>query len=218
MYECKGKTQKDSIMMKDFYLHIKKYIKDEEIKYIVDAGSLDGGDAIFFKHKYPIANVYAIEGLPENFDKYLSNNTNITPVNAVIANYDGTITYYQKNINGIHGIYNRGDEYGTRTLVLPCYKLSTIMMKYNIPSIDVLKIDVEGATLELLHSLEDNLRNIKIMHIETETYDFFKGQHLHDEVCLFLIKNNFKLIEITFVEILLNKYQSDSVWINLNQI
>jgi len=59
------------------------------------------------------------------------------------------------------------------------------MKKYNIPNIDMLKIDVEGATYDLLLSLEENLSNIKIMHIETETYPFFEGQTLHNDVCLF---------------------------------
>jgi len=90
------------------------------------------------------------------------------------------------------------------------------MKKYNIPNIDILKIDVEGATYDLLLSLEENLSNIKIMHIETETYPFFESQILHNEVCLFLIKNNFILIDITFCEITPNNYQSDSVWINNN--
>jgi len=85
-------------------------------------------------------------------------------------------------------------------------------------NIDILKIDVEGATLDLLQSLEENLDNIKIMHIETETYPFFEGQHLHEEVCLFLLNKNFKLLDITFVEITPNKFQSDSIWLNNNII
>jgi len=215
-YISNSQTEKISISMEDFYSQVKLYIKDDDIKYIVDAGSLNGGDAIFFKNKYMNANSYAIEGLPDNYEKFLKNNTQITPINTVIANYDGYIKYYQKDINGIHGIYNRGDNYGKTTLTLPCYKLSTIMKKYNIPNIDILKIDVEGATYDLLLSLEENLSNIKIMHIETETYPFFEGQTLHDDVCLFLIKNNFILIDITFCEITPNNYQSDSVWINKN--
>ena len=59
---------------------------------------------------------------------------------------------------------------------MPCYKLSSIIKKYNINTIDILKIDVEGATLELLQSLENNLNDVKIMHIETESYPFFKNQ------------------------------------------
>jgi FkbM family methyltransferase len=155
--------------------------------------------------------------LPQNYNTYLHKQNTIIQINAVIASYNGTIKYYQKDINGIHGIYNRGDEYGTKTIELPCYKLSTIMTKHNIANIDILKIDVEGATYDLLQSLENNL-NIKIIHIETETYPFFKEQILHNNVCDFLIKNNFSLIDITFVEITSNNYQSDSVWINNNII
>ena len=175
---------------------------------------MDGGDALYFKNKYNNACVYAIEGLPDNYSNYLMKLDNIISINAVIASYDGNITYYKKSINGIHGIYDRGEEYGTTTLNLPCYKLSTIMKNYKIKNIDILKIDVEGATLDLLKSLEDNLNDIKIMHIETETYSFFKGQTLHDEVCIFLQNHNFELIDIIFTEITPNNFQSDSVWIN----
>jgi FkbM family methyltransferase len=215
-YIFNSTTEKKFITMEDFYSQIKLYLKDDDIKYIVDAGSLDGADAIFLKNKYMNANTYAIEGLPDNYEKFLHNNTQIIPINAVIANYDGNIDYHQKNINGIHGIYNRGDNYGNIILNLPCYKLSTIMNNYNIPDIDILKIDVEGATYDLLLSLENNLSNVKIMHIETETYPFFEGQTLHNDVCLFLIKNNFILLDIVFVEITPNNYQSDSIWINKN--
>jgi len=213
---CEGSTTRNSITMEDFYKQIKIYISDENVNTIMDAGSMDGGDANYFKDKYPKANVYAIEGLPDNYTKFMVNNLKIIPINCVISSYDGNIIYHVKNINGIHGIYNRGNEYGDKTIELPCYKLSTIMTNHNIINIDILKVDVEGATLDLLKSLEDNLINIKIMHIETETYPFFKGQILHNEVCEFLINNNFSLIDITFVEITSNNYQSDSIWINNN--
>jgi hypothetical protein len=52
------------------------------------------------------------------------------------------------------------------------------------------------------------------MHIETETSPFFKGQILHTDVCKLLEQNNFECIDITFVEITDNAFQSDSVWIN----
>lgn len=58
------------------------------------------------------------------------------------------------------------------------------------------------------------LNTIKIMHIETESYPFFKGQRLHDEVINFLTENGFTLIDITSVEIVDTNQQHDSVWIN----
>lgn len=45
---CSGQTVKLSITMPDFYEIIKNYFNSENIKTIVDAGSLDGGDAMFF--------------------------------------------------------------------------------------------------------------------------------------------------------------------------
>jgi hypothetical protein len=45
-YICLGQTPKLAIDMEDFYSHTKLYLNDYKIKTIVDAGSLDGGDAI----------------------------------------------------------------------------------------------------------------------------------------------------------------------------
>jgi FkbM family methyltransferase len=184
------------------------------ISTIVDAGSMDGSDTLLLKNAFPNSTAYSIEGLPDNYTKYLKDNTEIIGINCVIASYDGEITYYQKNINGIHGIYDRGSNYGTCTLTLPCFKVASIMNKYKIHNIDILKIDVEGATYDLLLSLEHHLHDIKIMHIETETYPFFNGQTLHMDVCKLLEHNNFECIDIVFVEIEHNRFQSDSVWVN----
>jgi len=203
------------INMDDFIAHIMKYVGTDGTHTIVDAGSLDGNDAELLWKAFPHSKSYAIEGLPDNFNTFIKNRSNITGIHAVIASHDGECTYYQKDINGIHGIYDRGASYGTQTLTLPCYTMDTIMKKNDIKSIDVIKIDVEGATLDLLQSFSDNqLHAIKIMHIETETYPFFKGQKLHEEVCAFLENNDFKCVDMTYAEITPGCYQSDSVWVN----
>ena len=93
---CKGPTTRKSITMEDFYTIIKTYINDKNINTIMDAGSMDGGDAIYFKDKYPNANVYAIEGLPDNYNKFLINNLKIIAINCVISSYDGNIIYHIK--------------------------------------------------------------------------------------------------------------------------
>jgi hypothetical protein len=59
----------------------------------------------------------------------------------------------------------------------------------------------------------DKLKDIKIMHIETESYPFFKGQKLHSEVEVILLENGFELIELSSVNIGIGK-QHDSVWVN----
>jgi FkbM family methyltransferase len=199
--------------MQEFVKLVTDYFDENEIKNIMEIGSLNGNDALFFKKTFPNANVFCIEGLPENYDTYLKDLTEITPINIVIANYDGEIVFHKKNINGLHGILNRGDEYGSETITLKCKTMQTLCDEYNITTLDLVKIDVEGATYQILESMENMLKTIKIMHIETESYPFFQGQILDDEVVNFLTKNNFMLIDKTSVTINIGQ-QHDSVWIN----
>lgn len=77
-----------------------------------------------------------------------------------------------------------------------------------------LKLDVEGATFEVLEGMADLLSTIKIMHIETESYPFFEGQKLHNEVEKFLNLNGFSVVELTSFPIYKGKLQYDSIWIN----
>jgi FkbM family methyltransferase len=201
------------INMEEFVSITKKYFKDEDIQVIMEIGSLDGKDSIYFKNCFPNSKVYCIEGLPENYEKYLRHQTTVTPINAVIADYDGQIIYHKKNVNGIHGIFNRGDQYGNDKLDLKCMTVQTLCKKHKIQSIDLIKIDVEGATYEVLNGMGDMINNIKIMHIETESYPFFEFQKLDKEVFNFLINKNFTMIDKTSVDINKQK-QHDSVWIN----
>ena len=201
--------------MESFMTLSKEYFHKDDIKNIMEIGSLDGADSLLFKNHYPDANVFCIEGLPDNYNQYLKDLTNITPINAVIADYDGIIKYHHKNINGIHGILDRGQEYGSKVLELPCYTIKTICENYKINSIDIVKIDVEGATYEILNSMGNILKTIKIMHIETESYPFFNNQKLHDTVSDFLIEKGFTMIDMSSVNIA-GGLQHDSVWINKN--
>lgn len=203
-----------SIDMNRFVDLVNKYFNKNDINVIMDIGSMDGGDAVFFKKYFDHALVYSIEGLPENYDKFIKNLDDVIGIKSVMANYDGTCKYHQKNINGIHGIYDRGQSYGNKIIDLECVRLDTLCKIYNIKQPDMIKIDVEGATFDVLEGCGDLINNIKIMHIETETYPFFRNQRLHDEVCEWLSNKNFRCIDVTFAEITPKCFQSDSVWIN----
>ena len=199
--------------MTEFISLVKKNFSELEIKNIIEIGSLDGKDSLRFKSEFPNSNVYCIEGLPDNFNKYLKDFVDVSPINTVVSDYDGQIVFHKKNTNGIHSILNRGDEYGADTLILQCETMETICQKNNIDSLDMLKIDVEGATYQVLKGMGKMLNTIKIMHIETESYPFFKNQILHDDVVNFLVTNGFSMIDMTSVHIS-SGYQHDSVWLN----
>ncbi len=200
-----------SISMLKFIKLVKEHI--EVVEIIFEVGSLDGKGALLFKENFPLAEVYAFEGLPENYNKYMKNLPGIHPINKVIFDYDGEKVFYKKNINGLHSVFDRGSQYGTDELILKCYRLDTVCRELSIDHIDMIKIDVEGATLELLEGMGNLLKTVKIMHIETEDYPFFKGQKLDNEVTKFLLDSGFEMIEKSRCVITKGAHQFDSVWI-----
>lgn len=199
------------IDMERFCEAIKSNLDIKNINTIMDLGSMDGTDSLYLKSQFPNSKVYSIEGLPQNYDIYLKNLKEIIPINTIISNYNGNINYYVKNINGIHGILDRGQEYGSTILNLPCITLDKLCEDLNISHIDILKIDVEGATFEILDGAKNILSMVKMLHIETEDYPFFSGQKLHNEVINFLLSKKFKIIEMKRVEILPGKFQYDTI-------
>ena len=68
---------KKHITMLEYLELIKSNFLDNEIKNIIEIGSLNGNDSLFFKKIYPQANVYCFEGLPDNYLKYRDNLKNI---------------------------------------------------------------------------------------------------------------------------------------------
>ena len=73
---------------------------------------------------------------------------------------------------------------------------------------DLVKIDVEGLTYEVLESFGDNLRKIKMIHTEAEYSEVWEGQKLYSDLCDLLTKQGFK--EAYRVEML--DFQCDTVW------
>jgi FkbM family methyltransferase len=179
---------------------------------IVEIGCEDARDSKLFHSTFSDARIIAIEGLPSNYEAFLQK----LPFEAyqmVITSYDGEVTYFQKSTPGIHGIYDRGPNYSGTSLVLPCQKFSTFCKEHNILKVDAVKIDVEGATLEVLQGFEEILPTVKILHIETEDSQFFIGQHLQSEVHEFLYANGFTPLIIGGSMIEPERTQFDEVWV-----
>jgi len=202
-----------SIDMRLFVEHVRSFPVDVEC--VFEVGSQDAKDAIFFKQEFPAAEVYAIEALEANYDLF-KDVEGIVPINAVVTNYDGKTVFYVKDVNGVHSVLDRGAEYGKTTVELPCFTLRTLCDGLGISSVDVMKIDVEGLTYEVLDGMGELLDSVKILHIETESFPFFRGQRLHDEVCEFMFSSGFVLVDAARTKInrhVPDGFQIDSVWL-----
>jgi len=177
-----------------------------DARTIVEVGSLQGQDALYLASKFPKAKVVVIEGSPINFVNYLQDLPEIMAINAVVTNVIGQANFHLKHDEGLHSLRDRGRAYGHRTIKVD----TTTLRNLNLGQIDILKIDAEGCTLEILQGTD--LSGIKLLHLETETIQYFKGQALHNEVCEYVLSFGFKLLDSARCKIE-EGLQYDTVWL-----
>jgi FkbM family methyltransferase len=123
-------------------------------KVIVDAGANIGMASIYYAHRFPDARIIAVEPEASNF-AVLGRNvgcySNILPIKAALWNRDGEIAISPPGAAGdkvgfaVHG----GEGVPVRALTM-----RTLMNDSQIGSIDILKVDIEGAEKEVFESCD----------------------------------------------------------------
>ena len=204
----------NGIFMDQFISEIKKYIYEPSNEILFDIGSKDGNDARTLMNDLSISpiNVYGFEAHPIEYKMYQEVNRSINWIGFAIYEYDGEIDFYIKKLgSGIHSIRDRGIEFGTEVIRVPCKKISTFIKEYNVQQPTIVKIDVEGCSLEILKSFEEYLYQVKIFHIESECEQYFKEQFLQEDVFNYLKERGFIM---TMYSTTPGSNQHDSIWIN----
>jgi FkbM family methyltransferase len=137
-------------------------------KTIVDAGANIGMASIYFTHKYPDARIIAIEAEASNFGLLVRNTRPypaITPVHAALWNRDGEISVGEPDpATGAHGkwafVTREGPGVKVRAITM-----ATLMKEAQIPTLDLVKIDIEGAEKEVFEA-GDWIQNVRSLMIE----------------------------------------------------
>ncbi len=130
-----------------------------ELATVIDAGANIGLAAIWFTHRFPGVRVIAIEAERNNFE-LLSKNVapypNITPVHAALWDKTGTIEVRDVGV-GNWG-FMTGDANaeaamdGHAVSEVEAVTVDTLMDRFNLDYVDLLKMDIEGAELEVFQS------------------------------------------------------------------
>lgn len=125
--------------------------------------------------------VYAFEPEPSNF-QLLSKNIqanyyeNIHPLQSAVSNYTGTIELHVSKLdNGSHSINREAARGVADTVHVATTTLDEFLESADVTSVDILKIDVEGAELSVLEGMSKLLR-------------MFPNTTLLIEYCPFLIQ------------------------------
>ncbi|OQX96875.1 MAG: hypothetical protein B6I20_13885 [Bacteroidetes bacterium 4572_117] len=202
-------------MYKEIFEHeIYNFNCKTDVPKIIDCGANIGLSIMYFKKKFPNAKITAFEADPLIFN-VLKNNisnanlTNISIIQKALWNEETTILFNSDNSDGGH-ISNNSKE---------GIKVETIRLsKYINEKIDFLKIDIEGAELEVLQECKDKLHFVDKVFVE---YHSFKNRKQDlNEILNILSANDFRYfidnlwnIESPFVEKL-----SDTIHNNLLNI
>ena len=124
---------------------------DESCDVIVDLGADTGLASVFFAHRYPKATVVAVEPARDRF-RLLAANAQHRPaiicVEAAVAPADGRLDLQDSVLPGERRAwaYRTVDPgSGLGSYAVEAISLPTLMRRYGLGFIDILKIDVEGA-------------------------------------------------------------------------
>jgi FkbM family methyltransferase len=190
---------------------------------IIDVGTRDGDDAEFLRQQLGGKYIYAIDANPIAVEATMNRYPEFEVFETAISNYNGTTSFVQivsDRIDeaGSSSIENysffEGATYNTIDVnVIRMDKFIEEFVSQDI--IDFIKVDIEGYTYEFLEGLGKEINKVKMLHLETETFDRQEGHKNNNEVLNFMTNAGFLLAGVTYEW---GPRIQDQVWINPNYI
>lgn len=212
--------------MQIFYDEYIKYFKTQPAS-ILEIGSRDGNHA---EHLRSLANiepssVFLIEPHPQSFKTMIAAYPAFTSFQLAISDKPGVVNFnaipdvYNIHIMGTSSLLPVVDDPTWRSHPPPTWiKVlaitgETLLQLINRFELDLVKIDVEGCTYEVLKSFGYGIRHLKALHLEVEIapYKIWKNQHFYQEIQEYMSSWGFQ--EVHFH--LAFEGQGDSVWMRI---
>jgi FkbM family methyltransferase len=140
---------------------------------IVDLGSNAGFSVLFFKSLYPQARIVAVEPHPDTFRRLRLNTAHlgrVDLVNAAVTDHDGQATLYSGTESWSAALTSAADR-ATAT-VIPAVTLGRLADDLALPTIDLLKMDIEGTESQVLASSQPALR-----HTQSVIFEYHQEHH-----------------------------------------
>ena len=188
---------------------------------ILEIGSRDGDDSELLRKDFNVEseNVWVVEPNPTQQIKIVEKYPRINLIKNPIFNIEKNITFYGVDVedqilNGVSSLMNRIDGLYDKinTNKIEVKTMSGLnLLKLVDTEIDICKIDVEGATYEVLESFGDNILLIKSMHIECEHRAVWVNQKLYESVSEYLTSKGFSQVYFKYCNN--DTLQSDSIWV-----
>lgn len=189
-------------------------------KNVFEIGANYGQDAEYFRARFNLdkSMVYIFEPHPQIVNE-ANKMYGFNSYELAISDKNGKMKFHavnlEKNTNsGISSLreHNFNDSNDYYEIEVETMRMDSFIKKHNVNSIDLLKLDVEGANYEVLLGFGAALNKVKAIHVEAENTPVWKGQYLYKDISKLLSDNGFELVSFE----LKDSIQSDSFWIKKN--
>lgn len=176
----------DEIFTKEIY----KFETNTRYPMIIDVGSNIGLSILFFKSIYPSSRVIGFEPDPTVFEKLATNIASrklrdVEVKNIALWNERTELTFFSEGSDAgrIGNITEQGNSISVKT---------ELLSDYLIEDIDLLKIDVEGAELNIVYEAKNKLHFVKRMFVE---YHSFEGENQGlDKLLKIIVEAGFRYV------------------------
>jgi FkbM family methyltransferase len=205
----------------------------EKARTVIDVGAYLGETAHWFSVLFPNATVWAVEPFPESFAKLaLKSSNKLKPFNFAVTNFDGSVELYYNSIPHTSGIYPINSESSDSlsvaqqgesgaaavnssvgSVMVDARSLNSFVAEQNIQEIDLLKIDVQGAEVDVLKGSGQILNRVAVVLIEISLYDYYEKSSTIGDVESYLSPHGFSLWSVT--DISNNPMNGRTDWVEL---
>ncbi len=192
----------------------------EKASLIVDIGTRDGDDALYLFETLKGEKVLAIEARPSGAELTRNNYPWFDVRQTAVSDTVGVTTFYEvvsddKEAVGTSSIfYKREPELNALAVVseVPLTRMDILLKDY-LGFIDIVKIDVEGLTWQVLQGFGERLQDVKVFHLETEKEQITPAHVTTAGVSAFMIEKGFTLVDRYYEW---GPNIEDQVWVNTN--
>ena len=183
---------------------------------ILDIGSYNGAHLQELGKEFDVDqdNMFAFEPHPGMVPHAKRRVKNV--LECAISDFDGeaefnAIDLTQQCHHGCSSLYSIGRPHiPTKVKV---HRIDTLIENGTLPkAIDMVKIDVEGKSYEVLDGFGKYLKQVKILHVECETKDCYGGQKTEKDIVEFMDKAGFRVVHSLHIP----EFQDDLIFLNNN--
>ena len=183
------------------------WLRQFGVRTVLDVGANTGQFAQVAHHVFPEARVYAFEPLPGPFEAMRHRMRGIEAFQAfpaAIGDRDGRITIHQSasspssSILPMTGAHTEAFPWtaGSTEVEVEVHRLDHFLPGLHLERKVLLKIDVQGYSLQVLHGAPETLAQTDLVFVESSVVPLYAGEATFDAIHGFLTSAGFAFIGV----------------------